>query len=164
MNIFVLSLCPSLCAKYHNDKHVVKMILEYAQLLCTAHHELDNNPNSNLYKSAFKNHPCAIWVRESSGNYCWLYILFKYLCKEYTYRYSNKLKKKHHMAEIKLLDILHNVPSNIPFGNITKFPQAMPDDVKHNNSIIAYKQYYNKYKRPFCKWRKRNIPYWFEIN
>lgn len=162
MNIFVLSLCPYLCAKYHNDKHVVKMILEYAQLLCTAHRELDNSPNLILYKTAFKNHPCAIWVRQSSGNYSWLYILFKYLCKEYSYRYGT-IKKPKHSCEIKLLKILNNIPDNIPEGNITFFPQAMPNDVKHKNSIIAYRNYYKKYKVSFCTWKKRDIPYWYII-
>jgi hypothetical protein len=36
MNIFVLSRCPRAAARLHCDKHVVKMILETAQLLYTA--------------------------------------------------------------------------------------------------------------------------------
>ena len=162
MNIFVLSLCPYLCAKYHNDKHVVKMILEYAQLLCTAHHICDDNPNEKLYKMTHKNHPCAIWARETTSNYAWLYMLFRALCLEYTYRYStSKMPNKKHTCEIKLMMILNKIPSNIPTGNITKFRQAMPDEVKHNNSIIAYRQYYIEYKYSFCKWKKRSIPEWY---
>lgn len=34
MNIFVLHWLPQIAALYHCDKHVVKMILEYAQILC----------------------------------------------------------------------------------------------------------------------------------
>lgn len=41
MNIFYLHPDPSICAKYHVDKHCVKMIVEYAQLLSTAHRILD---------------------------------------------------------------------------------------------------------------------------
>ena len=156
MNIFALCLCPTLCAKWTNDKHVVKMILESAQMLCTAHHVCSSNPNLNLYKIAHKNHPCTIWTRETTGNYSWLYLLFSALCKEYTYRYS-----KIHMCETKLMKILNNIPNLIPKGNMTTFRQAMPDDVKHKNPIIAYRQYYCKYKKDFCVWSKRSVPYWF---
>ena len=37
MNIFYLSECPVESAQAHCDKHVVKRILESAQMLCTAH-------------------------------------------------------------------------------------------------------------------------------
>jgi len=158
MNIFVLSLCPFLCAKQHNDKHCVKMILEYAQMLCTAHHLCNNNPDENIYKIAHKNHPCTIWVRQTVGNYCWLYILFRALCKEYTYRYN-----KIHKCETKLMEILNDIPELIPIGNMTTFQQAMPDDVKHKNSIIAYRQYYINYKSSFCIWKKREKPYWYNL-
>ena len=157
MNIFILSMCPYLCAIFHCDKHVVKMILETAQMLCTCHHLCSNNTtNKQLYKQAFQNHPCTTWARQTTGNYCWLYLLFVNLCKEYTYRYN-----KIHTCEKKLINVLNYIPNNIPNGNITKFAQAMPDDVKNNNSVIAYRNYYINYKRDFCKWTKRDIPYWF---
>lgn len=150
-------MCPYLCAIFHCDKHVVKMILETAQMLCTCHHLCSNNTtNKQLYKQAFQNHPCTTWARQTTGNYCWLYLLFVNLCKEYTYRYN-----KIHTCEKKLINVLNYIPNNIPNGNITKFAQAMPDDVKNNNSVIAYRNYYINYKRDFCKWTKRDIPYWF---
>ena len=118
MNIFVLSLCPKQCAKFTNDKHVVKMILESAQMLCTTHHLCCINPDSNIYKIAHKNHPCTIWTRETKANYSWLYLLFRELCKEYTYRYL-----KIHKCETKLMNILNNIPELIPEGNMTIFKQ-----------------------------------------
>ena len=52
MNIFYLHSDPKTCASMHCDKHVVKMILETAQMLSTAHHELDGeNVVEGLYKS-----------------------------------------------------------------------------------------------------------------
>tara|TARA_B110000008_G_C16927364_1_gene547305 strand:+ start:931 stop:1401 length:471 start_codon:yes stop_codon:yes gene_type:complete len=155
MNIFILSLCPFLCAKQHTDKHVVKMILEYAQMLSTTHHIYSNNPHKDLYKKAFINHPCTIWVRESCSNYSWLYLLFRALCKEYTFRY-----KKIHKTETRLLKILNNIPDNIPKGNLTLFSQAMPDSYKHKNPIIGYRTYYIKDKNHIFKWTNRDIPYW----
>jgi hypothetical protein len=41
MNIFALDEDPKLAAQMHLDKHVVKMIVEYAQLMSTAHRLLD---------------------------------------------------------------------------------------------------------------------------
>ena len=41
MNIFYLHEDPIQNAKWHVDKHVVKMVTEYAQLLSTAHRVLD---------------------------------------------------------------------------------------------------------------------------
>ena len=41
MNIFYISECPVQAAEWMVDKHVVKMILESAQLLSTAHRVLD---------------------------------------------------------------------------------------------------------------------------
>ena len=75
MNIFYLHDDPEVCAKSHCDKHVVKMILEYSQLLSTAHHELDGEPSIECYKSTHKNHPSALWARTNRSNYNWLWSL-----------------------------------------------------------------------------------------
>lgn len=159
MNIFILSLCPYLCAIYHCDKHVVKMILETAQMLSVTHWLCTNNPNKNLYKrtKAFANHPCTKWIRQSVGNYSWTYILFRQLCKEYTHRYN-----KIHSCETRFIEIFNEIPELIPKGNITLFAQAMFDDVKHKNPVIAYRNYYIKYKSNFCVWTKRPLPYWYK--
>ena len=70
MNIFVLDTSPKLAAEYHCNKHVVKMIIETAQMLSTAHDYLETGI-SGLYKPTHKNHPCSIWVRQSRENYLW---------------------------------------------------------------------------------------------
>jgi len=85
MNIFYLDHNPVLCAQYHCDAHVVKMILESAQLLSTAHRETDSPYADFCYKSTHKNHPSAIWVRESTDHYSWLFELFKELSNEFVY-------------------------------------------------------------------------------
>ena len=64
------------------------MILEYAQILSTAHRVLDNNNNEGLYKATHINHPSTIWARTTSENYKWLYDLFLSLLDEYTFRYN----------------------------------------------------------------------------
>ena len=87
MNIFYLHNDPQVCAAYHCDKHVVKMILEYAQLLSTAHHELDGVPSIECYKKTHVNHPSAVWARQSKRHYRWLYRLLSHTCREYTKRY-----------------------------------------------------------------------------
>ena len=90
MNIFFLDIDPEICAKYHVDKHVVKMIIELAQLLCTAHHIIgsDNEDFKIPYKKTHVNHPSAIWVRQGLYNYVWTVNLGLELCKEYTKRFT----------------------------------------------------------------------------
>ena len=156
MNIFYLDSRPNVAAKEHCDKHVVKMILESAQMLCTAHRELDGDVPDVFYKSAHKNHPSTIWARSKAGNYRWLYDLFVSLCDEYTYRYG-----KIHLSDKKFRKSLLNHPVNIPFGEYEQPPQCMPDEYKvENDAIKAYRNYYIGEKH-FAKWTKRGVPEWY---
>lgn len=165
MNIFVLSSNPQQAARYHCDKHVVKMILESAQMLSTAHRVLDGDENVDpiLYKTTHKNHPCSVWVRESVDNYYWLYDLFVALCNEYHYRYDRT-----HMTEVKLRDRLRKEPNNIPFVVGTRFPIAMksePQCIQENNPVQSYRDFYKtKQSRFNMNWTKRETPEWFKEN
>lgn len=156
MNIFVLDSDIDTSVKYHTDKHVVKMILETAQLLSTAHRLLDDVPDSSpMYRATHKNHPCAKWVRESSSNYFWAYKFFISLCDEYTYRYG-----KIHLTDTKLRHVLMTPPANIPSGQLTDWPQCMPDQYKATDAVTAYRNYYNGAKRDLFSWKKRDVPDW----
>ena len=175
MNIFYLHEETKECAKQHLDKHVVKMILEYAQLLSTAHRLLDGYEyegksisgrkamrwklndvrEDNLYMASHMKHPSGIWCRETSDNYLWLYNLWRDLMKEYTFRYG-----KHHVAE-RLIPFLDNLPKNIKFGALTPMPQCMPEQYKVDDSIQAYKNYYIGDKQRFAVWTNRPIPEWY---
>ncbi len=137
------------------------MILEYAQMLSSAHRVLDTIEEGDdrvvLYKIAHKNHPCTIWTRESSSNYQWLYQLFCNLCNEYTRRYN-----KVHETDRKLRHILQHCPVNIEEGPITEPAQAMPEQYKvENDAITAYRIFYNEDKRPFAVWKEGVKPWWF---
>lgn len=159
MNVFYLSEQPRQCAQYHNNKHCIKMIVEYSQLLSTAHRILDGDEyadSQGLYKATHKNHPSAKWVRESNANYRWLQSLLVELHAEYTYRYG----KVH--ASQRILAALMVVPNNIPNGPFTQPPQAMPDYCKRVDSVEAYRLYYIQEKNHLASWKKRNIPKWYE--
>jgi len=153
MNIFYLDKDCVTSAKYHTDKHVVKMILEYSQLLCTAHRLLDTNVDDRLYRATHKNHPSAKFVRYTNSNYMFVYNMFVALCDEYTYRYG-----KVHLTDTKLRKLLKTPPKNIPVGKMTRIPQAMPDEFKCCDSIIAYRNYYRTAKQHLHTWTKRDVP------
>ena len=159
MNIFELHTNPSECAEMHCDKHIVKMPIEYAQLLSTAHRVLDGDYRADrggFYKMAHKNHPSTIWVRASSENYRWLWKHFDALLKEYTHRYG-----KHHATE-RLRNILYMPPLNIVHGvPLTDPPQCMPELCKGEDTVLAYQNYYIIEKSGFARWTKREIPAWF---
>ena len=136
MNIFYLDKCPVKAAKVQYNKHVVKMILESAQMLCTAHHELLHDPDVP-YKPAHVNHPSTIWCRQNTRHYFWLYEHMLALGDEYNKRYG-----KNHLSIIKCLDPLAKHPENIPHEPWEQPPQCMPDEYKDECSIQAYWNYY----------------------
>ena len=136
MNIFFLSVCATLAAVLQCDRHVVKMILETAQLLSTAHFELDGE--SPAYKPTHKNHPSAVWVRQSSGNYLWLHAHLLALGEEYTKRYG-----KVHKTIAEHAETLARLPANIPQGEFFEPPQCMYDECKRDDTVLAYQLYYN---------------------
>lgn len=166
MNIFLLHLNPQLAAEHHCDKHVVKMILETAQLLYCAHHVLDakllENKDitlpENAYRKTHPNHPCAIWVRESIENYNWLTKLGWHLCKEYQYRYG---EHKTHKTEIHIRWLMDNPPILIPRVPGTPARQAMPPEYKREDPIEGYQTYYKESKmnvRKIVKYTRRLPP------
>ncbi len=138
MNIFYLHEDPDKAAQYQYNKHVVKMILESAQLLCTAHHLLCPEESDLIpYKATHKNHPSAVWVRQSASNYAWLYFHMLALGKEYTKRYGKK-----HLTITKCEDILSTTPGGIFNTGFTEPPQCMPDEYKADSAIRGYWNYY----------------------
>lgn len=161
MNIFFLHIDPKKCAQMHVDKHVVKMILESVQLLCSAHHmsNKDNTIYKPPYKLTHKNHPCSIWVRKSLSNYNWLLELTKELCLEYSFRYGKIHKSQSYLNELNI-----NKPDIEDIG-FTLPPQAMPETYKIqtidiNDVIEAYRQYYFYEKNHILNWKNRNKPSW----
>ena len=136
MNIFYLDVDPYEAARMQCDRHVVKMILETAQLLSTAHHELDGE--SPAYKPTHKNHPSAVWVRSSYAAYRWAWNHLRALGLEYQRRYG-----KVHKTIREHLDSLYSVPKAIPSGDFSEPPQCMPDEYKRDDTTLAYQLYYN---------------------
>lgn len=132
MNIFYIHQDPVISAKMQTNKHVVKMILESAQMLSTAHIVLDgDNAPDNLYKPTHINHPCNVWVRYSKQNYEWLYEHFLALCHEYTVRYG-----KIHSTESKLSSILRNAPVHIPDLGLTPHALCVPDEYRNYSDVL----------------------------
>ena len=159
MNIFFLSLNPRRCAAQHCDKHVVKMIIEYAQLLSTAHHVIDGDAaRSDIYRVTHKNHPSAVWVRQSAEHYGYVKDLLVELCSEYTRRYG-----KVHKTERTVLPALLLPPKNMPMnGGWSNPPQCMPDEYKAATTVQAYRTYYRSTKAHFAKWSApAAAPAWF---
>lgn len=178
MNIFYLSTTPQQAARDHLDKHVVKMILEYAQILSTAHRVLDgkqetilsdsgrrqkvytlsDSRNVDLYKATHTNHPSAVWARQTACNYEWLYKLFTETCDEYTYRYG-----RIHLTDSKLRGVLKHHPNSIGKSIAWTCPTpAMPDECRiSGDSLASYRKYYIDKKADMAKWTNREPPEWF---
>lgn len=188
MNLFFLSLNLKKCAKYHCDKHLVKMILETTQLLYTAHHlnrktgrwiEKRNQEYIKrgleplkVYKCTHAKHPTAIWVRISKANYKFASKLGILLCKEYTKRYNKVHKCQEHLEWLHSnRPPFHIEPSykegqflatkNLRKG-ITPVPLAMPEEYYDDDPVVAYRNYYINEKAGFAVWRYTETPGWYK--
>lgn len=186
MNIFFLDYDPKVAAKQHADKHVVKMVLESAQLLSTAHRLLDGTrafpehkakvfvlpgevarvrydkieiEHPLCYKATHVRHPCAIWVMKSPANYMWVYQLMIELDLERQHRFTPALGK----TIRELGEFLSKPPTNSAHGLQTMTPpaQAMPDECKNTDPVKAYRAYYMQHKQHLAKWTKRQLPWWY---
>jgi hypothetical protein len=154
MNIFVLDTDIKTCAEYHCDQHVVKMILESVQILCTA---LNKKGFTTPYKSTHQKHPCVLWAEESYDNFDWLKNLTLALNNEYKFRFE---RDNDHKSIGVLAEIDHYTFEST---GLTEFAQAMPDQYKVEGSAVeAYRQFYLGEKMHFARWTKRDIPHWVQ--
>lgn len=175
MNIFYVDEDPVKAAQALVDKHVVKMILESAQLLSTAHRVLDgvestalsktgrkkkvwalgDSRDSILYQATHINHPSAVWCRYSVENYLWLVEHFYALLDEYTFRYG----KRHKCYD--LAYTLQSPPHNMRMHEGSPMPSAMADEYKvGSDPLTNYRNYYKFGKSSMHKWTKRQPPEW----
>ena len=166
MNIFVLDKSPIISAQMQCDKHIVKMPLETAQMLCSVWHRYGQGMNVP-YKEAHKNHPCTLWAGDDAGNYDWLWQHGMELCFEYTRRYN-----KIHKCQQVIMDLeVYQCPFAFPITDCsTPHPQCMPDEYKstelriHSNTVRAYRRYYVNDKKDIAKWEKsRPMPDWYDV-
>ena len=177
MNIFILDEDLDRCAEYHVDKHIIKMPLEAAQMLCTnmwidkyfgyvpekvskeqlavLREKKKNEPRDFPYLPTMHNHPCTIWARTSLDNHEWLHCYAVALNDEYGYRYGKSHKSVHDVI-LKLPE-----PLSIPRRGLTPFAQAMPDELKGQDAVEAYRRFYHKDKATFASWKYRNKPDWW---
>lgn len=178
MNLFVLSLDADENAEMHCDQHVVKMILEGAQLLSTAvvvHQALCENVGRSLtrdeikrihmywdsmdalkpYKPTHVNHPLTIWTRTSKKNFMFVKSYVHALHNEYQRRYA----KMHKSAMV--ADSLEP-PSTMPEGNLPVQPVlCMPEEYKtEGDPVRSYRTFYKEEKMKFAKYAYTPMPSW----
>lgn len=153
MNIFVLDENPEVAAQMHCDKHVVKMVLEAAQMLSAAY-----PPGSAPYRRTHYNHPCTAWTRQTKENFDWTVRYGRALAKEYTRRYG----KTHKCLSVIDWCDKHSASLDFEENGLTEHPQCLPSECKRDNVVEAYRAYYIEHKATFAKWNKaKNPPHWW---
>jgi len=181
MNIFFLDWDPVVAAQMQCDAHVVKMVIESAQMLSTAHRmldgteyfdlsnngrrvrrwRLDDEREHVLYKAVHMNHPCTVWTRANTSNYHWHYRHFVALCDEFSHRYG-----KTHATDNQLRGPLMSMPENIPYSSVITSPAlAMEEMCKtERNTVDCYRRFYQTKQQRFnMRWTKRHVPNWFHF-
>ena len=160
MNIFVLDEDPAIAASLHCDVHVVKMILETTQILCTVRH-LSGNPVPDGYKPTHANHPCTKWAMESGWNYLWLCKLLFWLHDEYERRYSRT-----HASRRLLVHLIHHDYRIFPIVAKAQFIFCGPESCIRESVVESYRALYRlksqTMKRPM-RWSKRDTPAWMAV-
>jgi hypothetical protein len=158
MNIFFLHRNPRICAQWHCDKHVIKMILEACQLLYSVHYATGSPVWSRAYKKTHPKHPCALWLLESVENYLWTISLAWELAEEYRHRYGSH---KMHSCEVHLVWLESHIPP-LPLVKMTPPRLAMkPEFQVSKDPVEAYRYYYRVSKdqqRGIVKYTKRKRP------
>jgi len=146
MNIFVTDSCPIKSANNLDNKRLIKMVLESAQLLSTAMTVLGDSRAP--YKPTHVNHPCSVWARASKGNYNWLLSHFVALCSVYTERYG----KIHKCADF--IDLFSEVSVGFPVEEFLPFVNCSLFKEEHD-VILAYR------KTMEAKWQAdKKAPAW----
>ena len=156
MNLFILSLDHKTNARYHVDKHIVKMPIEATQLLCTVMRERCSIDWG--YKSTYVNHPVTQWVGTSFDNFLWTINYALSLFTEYTYRYD-----RIHASEAVLLGIeafKDLIGPRLGHYGPTPHHLAVSPELKHLEPVLAYRAYYLTTKKRIFKWTKREVPSW----
>lgn len=152
MNIFILDTDISRCARYHCDRHVVKMILESVQMLCTV---ASKHGHAAPYRPTHANHPCVRWLDQSYDNHLWLQELTAALNREYRYRY----RKQHDHASMQALAAIRHL--RYESNGLTPFAQVMPEQYQvPGNAVTAYRNFYCAEKLGFATWTHRRMPAW----
>ncbi len=174
MNIFFLSAKPGRCARWHCDKHVVKMILESTQILYTCQYingdgdkvmsmaPICGSTGNRGYKKHAAKHPSVMWAAAALPHYIWLCWLALALVKEHTYRFN---PKKPHACLEHLNWLLAHPPSGLmkKLEWLSEPTPAMPDEYRVYDTVEeCYRAYYmgQKKERGLLKWSKRNTPHW----
>lgn len=153
MNIFILDTNLEKNAQYYCDKHISKMILESAQLLCTV---AQLKGEVAPYKLTHQNHPCTKWLMESGANWDLLVDLVTELNKEYKLRYG-------HSSNHKSFDVvLGLVKPKYVNNNFSGMFSTVTDDVRRLNiidTVKAYRKYYSeKFTTMQMTWKNREVP------
>ena len=153
MNIFVLDTNPITAARMHCDKHIPKMCVEAAQMMASAlrrwgatDEDMPLTKKGTPYKGGYAYHPCTVWAGHCSDNFQWLSHHAKALCDEYYKRFD----KRHACHDP--INIMSDLDFIIAEGDLTPFAQAMPDEYRDDDPVVAYRAYYHS--KQFAKWEK----------
>lgn len=152
MNVFYLDPDPEKCAQFHADRHVVKMAVETAQILCSVYF-CTGESYLSPYKKTHLNHPSCIWARYSLTNWLWLRALGLELCREYTYRYG-----RIHKCE----DVINSLETPSLFDCGFMQPPCVMDEkfIISISSVANYRNYYRLGKKDLLTWKNREAPWW----
>jgi len=169
MNIFFLSSNPIIAAMMMCDKHIIKMILESAQILSTVYCLLSQNYHyidQGLVYGPMRNYinnPAVMWAMSSSANFQWLLTHAYALVREHVHRYNPKQIHKSSRIITFILDDFENIERLFKQHHPTPPALIMPKECMiSKNAVACYRYFYRHDKQDFAEWKKtRSRPDWW---
>lgn len=165
MNIFILDLSPIRAAQYQCDKHIPKMCVESAQMMASALRangagdcHMPLTQSGRPYRGGYHHHPCTVWAGETIDNFNWLAMHAEALCQEYFERFGRQ-----HACDQPIREMADRLDM-IKGDGLTPFAQAMPDEYRDDDPVVAYRRYYTADKARFARWDRcrHGSPCWWE--
>ena len=193
MNIFALHWKTRKAARWHVDRHICKMIIEYCQLLYTAHwalfytHLMECKSPIALSRAQKQVEvPEYMWdapdcdsTQETGYRPCHIhhpcsiwtracsgnYMWLAELGMELAREYRFRFKKEH-SCEKHIQWLYDNLPLSIRMGEREGFAQAMDEQYKISSyPIVNYRNYYRtaKKEKGLIKYTGRHVPHWVGV-
>lgn len=158
MNVFAVHRDPERAARALCDRHVVKMTLETAQILCSAArtHLGQRAP----YRATHAHHPCVAWAAARRANWEWLVRHGLALADEYARRFGRVHRSRAVIARMARLG-----PPPKQAGRRQAFAQVMPERYRGPDAVAAYRRYYAGEKARFARWTPPSRPprWWKQV-
>jgi hypothetical protein len=166
MQIFYLHHDPKIAAQQMCDAHILSSCKEVLQIIstvwrvtCPIIYDQYHRKDILIRPWVVAEHPVIQWTMASEESYLWVLTFFTACLEEFEFR-----RKKKHVYHAKLEELVRLGVPPVPKGFVYMSQQYQAvGQYKNDDPVVAYREFYQKEKRDFAKWRwGRDAPDWWQ--